>query len=407
MPETEIHQSVAGNPDFRRLWAGLTVSQAGSAVGGTALPLVAVSVLHATTFAVTLLAAAGSVATVVAALPVGRWVEFHRKRPVLVAADVIRLLALASVPAAWACDRLTVAQLGVVAVINAVAQLVFLAASQAHLVDLVTRPQLVDANGRLQASTWLSLSLGPAAAGVIISVLGAVTTVVVDAVSYLASAVAVLLIQKEETPPRARAAGARRAAELLSGLCFLLGRADLRRQLWCWFGYAGAAAASAPLNTVFYIRELHFTSWQYGLIMGVPSLAGFAGSRLTRRIVNRLGSLPAIRRTALLRCLGFLLIPAAGRGWAGVLLCGLGFGVLLFFGSMSNAALTSYRQLHTPDALLARVSTSWSFAQGVGQPVFILLGGMAGSWLGVRVALVLVALVVLLTALALPATASG
>ena len=135
-----------------------------------------------------LLAAVTSISTLLFALPVGRWTEFHAKRPAMVGADLLRFAALLSVPVAYLAGGLTFVQLCVVAGVNGVGQLIFLAASQANLVDLVSRPQLVDANGRLSASTWLSLSVGPAAGRAsIITVATAVGTVLIDAVSYLGS----------------------------------------------------------------------------------------------------------------------------------------------------------------------------------------------------------------------------
>lgn len=401
MSADELAQSVGGNRDFRRLWAGLTISQAGSAIGGTALPVVAVTVLHASTFGVALLAALTSVTAVLLALPIGSWVEFHAKRPLLVGADLVRFVALLSVPIAYAGHQLSYVQLCVVAGLNGFGQLLFLAASPANLVDLVSRRQLLDANGRLQASTWLSLSVGPSVAGVIITIASAVGTVLVDAVSYLASAAAVLLIGKPESPPPVRPATGSRV-ELLSGARYLFGRPELRRMLLSWVLYAGCMGLSTPLTSVLYLRVLRFTPLQYGLILGVPSLAGFVGARLTRRVVSRFGPLPTIRRAAALRVPGLLLIPLAGRGWPGVLTCAAGFAAVLLFSSLSNAALTGYRQLQTPDELLARTATFWSFAQSAGQPIFIVAGGALAAVIGVRAGLFLAAAGVVLSVLVLP-----
>lgn len=402
MPAAENHQSVSGNSDFRRLWIGLTISQAGSAIGGTALPVVAVTVLHARTFQVSLLAALASITTLLFALPIGRWAEFHAKRPAMIAADLLRFAALLSVPVAAAAGVLSFGQLCAVAALNGFGQLLFLAASQANLLDLVSRRQLVDANGRLLGSTWLSLSIGPSVAGLIIAAVGAVGTMLIDAVSYLGSALAVRLIAQPESPPPARAGTESRRTELVSGLSFLLSRPDLRRLLSSWVIYAGCIGLTGPLTSLLYLRVLHFSVVQYGLILGPPSLAGFAGSRLTRSVVARYGALPTIRVTAGLRVLGLAAIPWAGPGWPGVAQCAVGFGALLFFSSLGNAAMTGYRQLHTPDGLMARTATFWSFAQSVGQPVFILSGGAIAAATGVRTGLWIAATGVLLAAALVP-----
>jgi len=403
MPTTEITQSVSGDPHFRRLWVGYSVSAAGSAVGGTALPVVAVRDLHAGPLAVSVLAASGSTAALVLALPVGRWAEFRRKRPAMILSDVIRCLGLLSVPLAAVYGRLSLLQLCVVAAVVAVGEVLFSAAAQAQLIDLVSRARIVDANGRLSASTWLSLSVGPAVGGVIITAVGAVSTVLVDALSYLASAITIRLIRKPETPPSGQPV-ARDGGQVLFGLRFLLADPQLRRLASSWMVFAGSAALATPLASVFYLRQLHFSTWQYGLIMGVPALAGFAGSRLTRRVVARWGALVTVRRTSLLRALPMLLTPLAGRGWVGVLLCGMAFAGLLFFSSLSNSALTGYRQLRTPDGLLVRVATSWSFAQRLAQSCVILAGGALTEVIGLRAGLFGAAGGALVAALLVPRT---
>ncbi len=401
-----VAESVTGHADFRRLWVGLTISQVGSAIGGTALPIVAVNLVKASTVQVSLLAALTSLTAVAVALPTGAAVEFRHKRPLMVAADLIRVVVLCSIPLAYVFHRLTFTQLCVAAVISSVCQLLFLSASQANLVSLVSRRQLVDANGRLQASTWLSMSIGPAIGGLLISVFNAVGTVFIDGVSYLASATAVLRLRQPEPAPPLKSETASKRSELVAGLRFLLGRPDLRALLISWVLYAGCAGMTTPLTYVFYLRHLDYRPWQYGLIMGLPSLGGFAGSRLTRRAVARYGSLRSVRMASYLRVPGFFVITVAVRGGIGVAMCCAGFAAMLFFSSLSNSAMTSYRQLQTPVDLLSRVATFWSLATTVGQPVFIVIGGFVADALGLRPALMLAGLGMLASALLLPSRRS-
>ena len=394
--------SVGGHRDFRRLWLGLTISQAGSAVGGTAVPVVAVTLLKSSTAQVSLLAAAAAVTAAMVALPAGAFVEFHRKRPLMVSADLIRFLALCSVPLAYACGVVSFGQLCVVAVLNSICQIVFTSASQANLVSLVSREQLVDANGRLQAGTWLGLSVGPSVGGVLITLFTAVGTMLVDGVSYLAGAAAVLAIRQAEPHPPARDRAASRWTEMGSGAGFVLGRADLRAMIVSWTLFAGCVGLSTPLTSVFYLRELRFAPWQFGIIMGLPSLAGFAGSRLSRVAVRRFGPLSTMRYASYFRTPGYVVITVAVPGAVGVTMCCLGFAALLFFSSLTNSAMTSYRQLQTPSELLSRVATFWSFATSVGQPVFIVLGGFLASVIGVRPALAVATAGIFVSATLLP-----
>jgi len=404
MPATATgsSNSVTGHRDFGHLWAGLAASQLGSAIGGAALPVVAVTLLRAPTFDVTLLAAISSMTAVLLAIPLGAAVEFRRKRPVMVAADVLRCLALVSVPVAYLMHSLTVGQLYAVAALTAFGQLMFLAASQAHLVNLVSRDQLMDANGRLQASNWLSLSIGPALGGLLVSAFTATGAVLIDAVSFLASASAVVRIRRSEPLPPNRPADRSRLTGLMEGFRFVAGRQDLRRLIISWVVFAGCMGLTTPLTSVLYLRLLRFAPWQYGLILGLPSLAGLAGSRLTGPVAAKFGSLRTLRWAAYLRVPGLVVPVLAPRGGLGVAMCCAGFALVLLFSSLANATMTGYRQLATPDELLARVGSLWSFAGSAGQPLFVLTGGALASLVGIRAALVCAALGALIAAALLP-----
>jgi hypothetical protein len=122
---------------FGWLWAAYAVSAYGSGFGFGAFPLIAVLVLHARPIEVSALAAAGLAVGAAVAVPLGPWVEFRRKRPVMVAMDLTRFSALMSVPAAFAFGWLSFVQLLVVSVIVAAAKIAFNAASGAYLKALV------------------------------------------------------------------------------------------------------------------------------------------------------------------------------------------------------------------------------------------------------------------------------
>ncbi|GAA2759025.1 MFS transporter [Actinopolymorpha rutila] len=394
--------SVRGHRDFQRLWAGLAVSQLGSAVGGVALPIVAVTDVHASTFQISLLAGFTAITTALLAFPMGNFVEFRRKRPVMITADVARFVSLASVPLAGLSHALTFAQLCVVAVVNATSGIAFGGAAQAHLKALVSTERLVDANGRLESTNWLRMSVGPSLGGALVGLLTALGTLLIDAVSFLASALAIRLIRQPEPAPPVRDSERSRRSELAGGLHFVWGHPALRNMLISWVCFAGAIAMSGPVTTIFYLRELHFTAFQYGLLMGLPSLGGVAGARLTRRMVARFGSVPVLWWASVLRGPWNFLIPLAAPGLIGLVQCAVGFAGLLFFAAMANSTMAGYRQLATPDHLMSRVSTLWVFATTVAQPLFILVGGLTAAQLGSRVTLVVSAVLVCGTAFLLP-----
>src|SRR5262245_7772933 len=101
--------------DFRLLWAGETISKAGSAVTTVALPLVAVVTLSASPFAVGLLEAAAWLPWLLFSLPAGAWVDAWPRRPVMQATNLVSFVLLASVPVAAWLDVLTMTHLIVVA----------------------------------------------------------------------------------------------------------------------------------------------------------------------------------------------------------------------------------------------------------------------------------------------------
>lgn len=250
--------------------------------------------LDASTLQVSLLVAFTAITTAVLAFPMGSVVEFRRKRPAMVAADLARSVSLLSIPVAAVLDSLVFIHLCVVAIINASCQIAFVSASQAHLKALVSADRLVDANSRLESTLWLSVSVGPALGGALVGFITAIGTLVVDAVSFVLSALAIRRIRTPEPAPPVRSEAASRGAELAAGLRFVWGHPALRWMLISWVTFAGAVMMASPLTMVFYLRDLDFSPLQYGLLLGVPSLGGFFGARLTRRVVARLGPVRAL-----------------------------------------------------------------------------------------------------------------
>ena len=399
---TAPHLPVKGHRDFRRLWTGRAISQFGSDIGAVALPLIAVSVVGASAFQVTLLAAMAAGSTLLLSFPIGSVVEYRRKRPILIIADLIRAVALASVPAAAALDRLTFTHLCVIAAINTSCQIAFSSASVAHLKALVSADRLVDANSRLEGTTWLSLTIGRSAGGVLIAALTALGTLLVDAASFVVSALAVFRLRAPEPSPPQRQPGKNRRDELLAGFRFVRADPYLRRLLLSWVVFAGASGMAFPISTVFYLRDLHFSAWQYGLLMGLPSFGGFLGSRVVRASAARWGTTRVLRWASLTRALWYVLIPLAQPGTGGLVLAGVGFAGVLFFSSIANSTMNSYRQLQTPDDLQVRVTVLWTFATTLTQPAFILLGGLLATVAGNRGALLAATAAMAASTLVLP-----
>ncbi|MEU1471751.1 MFS transporter [Streptomyces sp. NPDC005761] len=388
--------------DFRRLWGAYAVSAAGSAVGMGALPLIALLVLHASAFQVSLLAAMSAVASAVIALPLGVRIEHRRKRPVMITADLARCAVLVSVPVAMAFDGLTFAQLCVVGVLQTAASIAFDAASGAHLKALVLPEHRLSANSLFETTNWISVSAGPPVGGILIGVLGAAATMVADALSFLGSALGIRRIRLPEPQPPARAATSRPGHEIAAGWQHLLRHPGLRPLFLNALLFGGSVMMASPLMAVLMLRDLGLTPWQYGLALGLPCLGGVLGSRLTPPLTRRFGQRRTLLLSGVVRTLWMVLLPLAPAGAVGVFtIVAADFGLLLAAGVFNPSFLT-YRMEATPDALMSRVGTSWSVGAKVCQAAFMIVGGIVADAMGVRGALLVAGLLCMASALLLP-----
>jgi MFS family permease len=393
---------VALGSDFRRLWSAYAISEFGTGVGFGALPLVAVLVLDVPSLQVSLLAALAGLASAVLALPAGPWIEFHRKRPVMMAADLARFAAVISVPVAMLAGVLTYAQLCVVAVVQAIGTILFAAASGAHLKALVAPADRDAANGRFEATLWTSLSIGPAAGGALTSALGIAWTLSADAVSFLLSAVGVRSLRTPEPAPPARTTGGSRLTEITAGWRYIMTHRGLRTMFLNQQLFAGAMMAASPLLTVLMLRDLGLTPWQYGVGWGAACVGGVAGALAADRLTARFGRhrvllVSGVGRAVWLWALAFL--PA---GVAGLALM-IAVEVLALFGSgVFNPAFATYRMTETADGYLSRVIACWSITSRTVQPVLITLGGLLATLTSVRAALLVCGFGVLASSALLP-----
>jgi MFS family permease len=192
---------------FGKLWVGKAVSGLGSQVSAVAIPLTAVYYLHASAWQVGLLTAFGSIAYLLIGLPTGPYVDRHRKRPIMLVANLGRTVALASVPLAAAFSVLTLGQLCAVALIVGLLGVPFGVAYQSYLPELIDARALLDGGAKMQATNSINDIVGPGLAGVLIAALTAPIAVAVDAISYLVSAAMIHSISaadETEPPPLAR-----------------------------------------------------------------------------------------------------------------------------------------------------------------------------------------------------------
>ncbi|MCK2241642.1 MULTISPECIES: MFS transporter [unclassified Crossiella] len=386
--------------EFGWLWASFAVSSLGSRLAIQAFPLVALLVLDAGTAQVSVLAAAGLAAGAVLGIPLGPWVEFRRKRSVLIGADLLRCAAMLSVPVAYALGWLGFAQLLVVSMVTAVADIAARSASGAWLKQLVRREDLVHATGRLEATTWTATTLGPPLGGLAIAAFGPMATLVADAVSYLLSAAGIRAAGGRERLP-ARAA-ASRAGELLAGWRHIWQHPGLKLLLGNTILVNGLIMATAPLALVLMVRELGFTLWEYGLAFALPCLGGLLGARLAPGLVARFGSARVLRVAGVARVCWPVGLVLVGPGLPGLLLViGVQFGLVTCMG-VFNPVFAAYRLAEVPTDRSARVLAAWTVTSNLTVAGLTAVWGVLAACTGARAAIGIAGVLILATPLLLP-----
>jgi len=387
---------------FGWLWAAYAVSAYGSGLGFGAFPLIAVLVLNADPVQVSALSAVGPAVGALIALPLGPWVEFRPKRPVMVTMDLVRFAVMMTVPVAYAFGRLSFIQLLVVSAVVATAKIAFNSASGACLRALVRPDDLLVANSRFESTNWSSIAVGPPLGGAAIGLFGPVTTVLADALSYLFSALCVSAVRGREEPPQ-RTGGSRvRGGELLDGWRHLLTHPGLRALYFNNLLVGGLIMATEPLLAVLLLRQLGFPPWQYGLAFAAPCVGGLIGSRLARRVVVRYGRHRVFRTVGTLRALWLIGLAFVRPGVAGlVTVIAVELAIIISM-SLYNPVLATYRLEHTPQDRIARTLSAWSIGQQASIAVFTALGGLLADATGPRTALTVAGLLILTSPLLLP-----
>jgi hypothetical protein len=389
------------------MWAAYAVSAAGTYFALDAFALVAILVLHASPAQVSALSACALAAGAVIAVPLGPWMEFRRKRPVMMAMDLVRFAALLTVPAAFALGRLSYAQLLVVAVLAAAADLTFKAASGACLKAIVDPADLLVASGRLESTTWTATALGPPLGGAAIGLLGPVTTVVINAASFLLSALGIRAMgggdaAPSPVTPKNGSLSQRRLGDLLEGWRYLLAHPGLRPLFLNNISVNGLIMAPAPLLAVLMLGRLGFPPWEYGLAFGIPCAGGFLGSRLARRLVARYGRHRVLRTAGVLRAcwpVGLVFIRPGLPGLALVIV--VEFGLITCIGVFNPVLAVSRLELTATDRV-ARTLSAWSVTSSATTAALTAVWGGLAALTSPRIAIGLAGVLLLATPLLLP-----
>jgi MFS family permease len=417
---TSPRRSLFRRPDFAKLWTASTISLFGTQVSQLAIPVIAVLILKAPPFEVALLGTFEFLPFLLFTLPAGVWVDRLSRRRILISGDLGRAALLATIPIAYTFGALTIWQLYVVGFLMGICTVFFDVADQSYLPTVLERDELVDGNGKLQAAFSTAQLLGPPAGGGVVALLTAPFAVILDAISYVVSAVLIFTIRRTEKPAPGATAPAVAAAEQMfespsgaasvaaeasvasetdpdrpsvrrevaEGLRFVLGHRYLRN--------IAATTGSSNLfsNILFSIFpvyvyvNLSLTPDTVGLIGGGFGAGALLGAFIAGRAGERLGIGHTIVISIVIGALGNLVMPVASHDNALWLIGGGGF--LAGLGQVVyNVNQVSLRQAITPEPLLGRMNATMRFLVWGTIPIGQVIGGLIATVFGTHAAILI------------------
>ncbi|MFD7631694.1 MFS transporter [Streptomyces sp. NPDC059851] len=380
------------NGDFMKFWFGETVSLLGTQVTNLALPLTAISAFGATDEQVGLLRFLQLVPYLGLALLIGVWTDRVRRRPVMIGANAVRLVLIGSVPLLYWWDLLDLTVLLVIACAVGVASVVFDVSWMSYVPTVVRTPEhYVEASAKMGTSSSAADVAGPGLAGVLVSALTAPVALVVDACSYAASVLSLLLIRTREPRPEP-AAERHLLRELRDGLGWVMGNRVLRALALVGFCCNFSMITTWTMFLLYGTNDLRLDSSTLGALLATASVGGLIGSLVSRRVIARfpLGRVYLVAQSALL--LGPTLIVLAG----GPKPLMLAMFVLSFFTTylglgVAGVIIVSLRQTLTPQSMMGRMTAAFRTLLFGGGALGGLAAGLLAGRLGAHGALVVAA----------------
>jgi MFS family permease len=348
-----------------------------------AVPLLAVRTLHATTFQVGALAAASTAAFLIVGLPTGVWIDRLRRRWVMMTADLGRVLALGSIPVAYALGALTLAQLFIVTLVAGVLTVFFDVAYQSYLPSLVGRDHLVEGNAKLTGSAQVAQVAGPSIAGGLVQAIGSSYAIAVDAVSFLFSGAAIAAIRTKEPAPHVPEGGHNKmVTDIGEGLRFVFGHPILRAIAATTSTANFFSGIQTAVEIVFLVRVVHAEPGAIGLLFALGGVGGVIGAVAATPLARSIGGARATI-VGIFVGAGGLLMPLT-TPHAGLLYFGFGLLASAMGAVIYNINQVSFRQRLCPERLLGRMNATMRFVVWGVLPIGALIGGLLGTTLGLR-----------------------
>ena len=385
--------------DFLLLWSAQGVSAVGSRITRTALPMAAILTVGAGAYDLGLLTVALTLPGAILAWLGGGWVDRHRRRPLLIGADLVRAIALLAIPAAAFAGRVTLPLLYAVATITGIATVLYHLADHVFITDLVGRKRLLDANGKREAVDAVAEISGPALGGALVAWLTAPIAIAADAVTFVVSALLIRNIRKRETvaPPLARTSF---VDDVRTGIRVVWRNAAIRALFLATATLCFCMSFMASLYTLFALSHLGLSPAQLGITIGFGGLGGLAGAALAAPAAVRWGPRRALIGALLVGAMVQVLIPLAPVvPW-------IAMAFLIATQVIGDGALTVYlinettlRQRLLPPEALGRAAATWQVATGLLTPAGALVGAALAETIGMRPTLWALAIGIALAAL--------
>ena len=379
---------VWSSPAFRRLWRADAVSTFGSEISELALPLLALGSLGASAAELSIIRSAGFLPFLLATIPLGLLADRRRRLPLMVVADAGRFVLLTAIPVAvW----LGVASVPLVAALVLAAgclSVLYETSSFSVLPDVVAPEQLVDANAKLTATESGMNIGGGGVAGLLVQTVTAPVAVLVDAASFLVSALTLRRLRIDE-PDRCRAEGST-WTDALAGVQLVRRSRTLR-------ALAGEAATWNAANelyvlglTLLVVRDRNLGAAVLGAALTAGGAGTFIGAWYGTRISSRFGYGHTLVGALLVGNTAPLLVAIAPQPTAAFVALLVGASILSGLGiGMANSHAVSVRQLVVPDELRARANAGYRLISWGAIPLGAAVAGLLATTLGARPTLTL------------------
>lgn len=374
------------NRDFLKLWSAQGISVFGSELASLAYPLTAIVVLEAGVFEMGILQASGGAAAFIVGLFAGVIADRVRRKPLLIASDLGRALLAFTIPAAAFFGVLHIEQLYVVAFLSGALNILWLVAAMALTPSLVEREQLVESNSKMSTTESVAMIAGPGLSGALLQILTAPLAILIDAFSFVGSAILVSQIRAPEASIEKKTTSI--WAEIGEGVRFVYTHPLLRPMAESIALYFLFRQIVLALFMLYAIRVLNLEPLLLGVIFSALGFGFLVGALTVKRITARFGIGRTMIAANLLNIFAIALVPlAAGSTGFVVTLLVISHFLHAFGVQLNGINLVSLRQAITPNHLQGRMTASFRFVNMGMLMLGSLIAGGLGEWIGLRATL--------------------